>query len=253
MKLNLEHPVIVFDLEATGLNLAIDRIVEISVMKIHPNGDEESKTRRINPGIPIPAESSAIHGITDEDVKDCPQFKEIARSLAAYIEGCDFVGYNLLKYDIPLLAEEFLRAGLDINFHKRKIIDVQNIFHKMEQRTLVAAYKFYCNKTLDNAHHAEADTQATYEILQSQLERYPELQNDMKFLSEFSVTAQNLDYAGRVGIDKNNQPVFNFGKYKGRQVKDVLINDPNYYAWIMSGAFPLDTKKVLTEIHSSIL
>ncbi|MDR1129414.1 MAG: 3'-5' exonuclease [Prevotellaceae bacterium] len=253
MKLKLENPIVIFDLETTGLNLTTDRIVEISVIKVHSDGNEEHKTRRINPGIPISAEASAIHGIKDEDVKDCPKFREIAKSLAAFIEGCDMAGYNLIKFDIPLLAEEFLRAGVDVNFRKVRIVDVQNIFHKMEQRTLVAAYKFYCNKALDNAHSADADTEATYEILQSQLDRYPELQNDVKFLSEFSVNLQNFDYASRIIADKDKEPVFNFGKYKGRKVKEVLRIEPTYYSWIMNGEFPLDTKRVLTEIRSTVL
>jgi DNA polymerase-3 subunit epsilon len=253
MKLNLETPIIIFDLETTGLNLVSDRIVEISIIKVHLNGDEEYKTRKLNPGMPIPAEASAIHGITDEDVKHCPAFKEIAKSLAIFIGGCDMAGYNLFKFDIPLLMEEFLRAGVDMDFRKNRIIDVQNIFHKMEQRTLIAAYKFYCNKTLEKAHHAEADTKATYEILQSQLDRYPELQNDVKFLSEFSIQTQNLDYAGRFIKNKNNEVIFNFGKYKGRQVKEVLRIDPAYYSWMMNGEFTLDTKKVLTEIRSTML
>ncbi|MDR2027240.1 MAG: 3'-5' exonuclease [Prevotellaceae bacterium] len=253
MKLNLENPVIVFDLETTGLNLVTDRIVEISVIKVHINGDEEYKTRMINPCMPIPPESSAIHGIRDEDVKDCPTFRAIAKSLAAFIDGCDLVGYNLFKFDVPLLVEEFLRAGVNMDFRKNRIIDVQNIFHKMEQRTLIAAYKFYCNKTLEEAHHAEADTKATYEILQSQLDRYPELQNDVRFLSDFSISTHNIDYAGRFVKDKNNEPVFNFGKYKGRQVKDILRTEPSYYSWIMNGEFTLDTKKVLTEIRSGML
>jgi DNA polymerase-3 subunit epsilon len=252
MKLKLENPIIVFDLETTGLNLTTDRIVEISVIKVHLDGKEEYKTRKINPGIPISAEAHAIHGITNEDVKDCPKFVEIAKSLAAFIEGCDMAGYNLVKFDIPLLVEEFLRAGINMDFRKVKIVDVQNIFHKMEQRTLVAAYKFYCNEILDNAHSAEADTRATYEILQSQLDRYPELKNDVKFLSEFSVKKQNFDYANRIIADKDNEPVFNFGKYKGRKVKEILKIEPSYYSWIMNGEFPQDTKLVLKEIRSKI-
>jgi DNA polymerase-3 subunit epsilon len=252
MKLNLRNPFIIFDLETTGLNLVTDRIVEISVMKVHPNGNEEIKTRRINPEMPIPAEATAIHKITDDDVKDCPTFDKIAKSLAAYMEGCDLAGYNLLKFDIPLLAEEFLRAGLNVDFRKNKIIDVQNIFHKMEQRTLVAAYKFYCHKALDQAHNAEADTKATYEVLQSQLDVYPELQNDVKFLSEFSVNNQNFDYANRVVADKNNEPVFNFGKHKGRKVREIFAVEPSYYSWIMNGEFTLDTKRVFTEIRLSM-
>jgi DNA polymerase-3 subunit epsilon len=252
MKLNLRNPIIIFDLETTGLNLATDRIVEISTIKVYPNGNEEIKTRRINPGIPIPAEATDIHKITDEDVKDCPTFAQIAKSLAVYMKDCDLVGYNLFKFDIPLLAEEFLRVGMDIDFRKIKIIDVQNIFHKMEQRTLVAAYKFYCHKTLDQAHNAEADTRATYEILQSQLDCYSELQNDIKFLAEFSIGTQNFDYANRIVADKNNEPIFNFGKYKGRKVKEIFAIEPSYYFWIMNGEFTLDTKKVFTEIRSKI-
>jgi DNA polymerase-3 subunit epsilon len=253
MRLNLKNPIVIFDLEATGLNLVTDRIVEISTIKVFPNGDEEVKSRRINPGMPIPAESSVIHGITDEDVKDCPAFKEIAKSLAIYLEGCDLAGYNLFKFDVPLLVEEFLRAGVNIDFHKRKIVDVQNIFHKMEQRNLIAAYKFYCDKNLENAHNAEADTKATYEVLQSQLDRYPELKNDVKFLSEFSVRTQNLDYAGRIIADKDDEPAFNFGKYKGRKVKEILTIEPAYYSWVINGEFTLDTKRVLTEIRLSML
>jgi DNA polymerase-3 subunit epsilon len=253
MKLNLRNPVIIFDLETTGLNLVSDRIVEISVIKVYPDGSEEIKTRRINPCIPIPAEATAIHKITNEDVKDCPVFGSVAKSLAAYIAGCDLVGYNLLKFDVPLLAEEFLRAEVNVDFRKVKIIDVQNIFHKMEQRTLVAAYKFYCNKNLDHAHNAEADTKATYEILQSQLDVYPALQNDVKFLSEFSVHTQNFDYANRIGVDKDNEPVFNFGKHKGQKVKEIFQIEPSYYSWIMNGEFTLDTKRVFTEIRLSML
>ncbi|MDR0386059.1 MAG: 3'-5' exonuclease [Prevotellaceae bacterium] len=252
MKLKLDNPIIVFDLETTGLSLTADRIVEISAMKVYPNGDEETKTRLLNPGIPIPPEATAIHKITDEDVKNCPTFREIAKSLAAFIGGCDLAGYNLFKFDIPLLAEEFLRAGIDINLRKNKVIDVQNIFHKMEQRTLVAAYKFYCDKTLDMAHSAEADTKATYEILQSQLDHYPELQNDVKFLAEFSAGASGFDYASRIVANSNNEPVFNFGKYKGKKVKDIFAVEPSYYSWIMNGEFTLDTKRVFTEIRSSI-
>jgi DNA polymerase-3 subunit epsilon len=252
MKLNLRNPIIIFDLETTGLNLAADRIVEISIIKVYPDGSEEIKTRRINPGIPIPAEATAIHKITNEDVKDCPMFGNIAKSLAAYIKGCDLAGYNLLKFDIPILAEEFLRAKVDVNFRKIKIIDVQNIFHKMEQRTLVAAYKFYCNKTLDHAHSAEADTKATYEILQSQLDYYSDLKNDVTFLSEFSVNNHNFDYANRIGADKDNEPIFNFGKYKGRKVKEIFQIEPSYYSWIMNGEFTLDTKRVFTEIRLSM-
>ena len=249
MQLNLRNPLVFFDLETTGINIVKDRIVEISFVKVHPNGKEECKTRRINPEMPIPPESTAIHGITDEDVKDCPTFKEIAKSLAAQIEGCDLAGYNSNRFDLPLLAEEFLRAGVDIDLNKRKFIDVQTIFHKMEQRTLSAAYKFYCDKSLENAHTAEADTMATYEILKAQLDRYPDdLQNDMEFLSKYSSFTNNVDFAGRMVYNEDGKEVINFGKYKGKLVEEVLKNDPGYYSWIMNGDFPLNTKKVLTEI-----
>lgn len=248
MQLNLKNPLVFFDLETTGINIVRDRIVEISYVKVYPNGKEESKTRRINPEMHIPEESTAIHGITDEDVKDCPTFKAIAKSLAAQIEGCDLAGYNSNRFDIPLLAEEFLRADVDIDLNKRKFVDVQTIFHKMEQRTLSAAYKFYCNKNLENAHTAAADTMATYEILQAQLDRYPELKNDINFLSEYSCFTNNVDFAGRIVYNDKKQEIFNFGKYKGKLVSEVFRTDPSYYSWMMQGDFPLNTKKVLTTI-----
>jgi DNA polymerase-3 subunit epsilon len=249
MKLNLKNPLLFFDIESTGLNVSSDRIVEISVLKILPNGDQEIKTRRINPTIPISPEAMAIHGIKNEDVADCPTFKEIAKSLANYMAGCDFAGYNSTRFDIPMLAEEFLRAGVDFNFRKRKLIDVQNIFHKMEQRTLSAAYKFYCNKELNNAHSAEADTIATFEVLEAQLDKYNHtLENDVKFLSEFSSKTRMLDYAGRVTLNEKDEPVFNFGKYKGKTVESIFAADPSYYSWMMNGDFTLDTKQVITEL-----
>ena len=248
MKLNLKNPLIFFDLETTGINIVKDRIVEISYLKVMPNGDEESKTRRINPEMPIPPESTAIHGISDEDIKDAPTFKMIAKSLAAQIEGCDLAGYNSNRFDIPLLAEEFLRSEVDIDLMKRKFVDVQTIFHKKEQRTLSAAYKFYCEKELDNAHTAEADTKATYEILKSQLDRYDDLQNNVDFLSEFSCFGNNVDFAGRIVYNEKKQECINFGKYKGRLVEEILREDPGYYGWIMGGDFPLHTKKMFTNI-----
>lgn len=249
MRLNLKNPLVFFDLEATGINIVKDRIVEISYVKVFPNGKEEKMTRRVNPGMPIPPESTAIHGITDEDVKDCPTFKEIAKSLAAQIEGCDLAGYNSNRFDIPMLAEEFLRADIDIDLSRRKFIDVQTIFHKMEQRTLSAAYKFYCDKSLENAHTAEADTVATYEVLKAQLDRYPELQNDVAYLSKYSSYSKNVDFAGRMIYNDKGEEIINFGKYKGRLVSEVLKADPGYYSWIMNGDFPLNTKKMLTEIR----
>lgn len=248
MRLNLKNPLVFFDLETTGTDITKDRIVEISYVKVFPNGKEESKTMRINPERPIPPESTAIHGITDDDVKDCPTFKAVAKTLAAQIEGCDLAGYNSNRFDIPLLAEEFLRADVNIDLNRRKFVDVQTIFHKMEQRTLSAAYKFYCNKTLENAHTAAADTMATYEVLQAQLDRYPELQNDIAFLSDFSSYNNNVDFAGRMIYNDKKEEVFNFGKFKGRLVEDVLKNEPGYYAWMMNSDFPLNTKQKLTEI-----
>ncbi|MCC8018914.1 MAG: 3'-5' exonuclease [Rikenellaceae bacterium] len=250
MKLNLKNPLIFLDLETTGVDPAKDRIVEISLVKLMPDGSREVKTRRLNPEMPIPPQSTAVHHITDEDVKDCPTFREVAKSLAAYLEGCDFAGYNSNKFDIPVLAEEFLRAGVDIDFKKRKCIDVQNIFHKMEQRTLVAAYKFYCGKELQGAHSAEADTLATLEVLEAQLEMYEEhLQNDVEFLSEFSSRTKHVDYAGRICYDEKGVEVFSFGKHKGRCVADVFRDEPSYYSWMMNGDFPEYTKKVITEIR----
>jgi len=248
MKLNLRNPLIFFDLETTGIDVANDRIVEISYFKVYPNGDEESKTMKINPTIPIPAKVTAIHGIRDEDVRDAPKFSEIAKSLALTFEGCDFAGYNSNKFDIPLLAEEFLRAGTDIDLKKRKFVDIQVIFHKKEQRTLGAAYKFYCNKNLDGAHSAEVDTRATYEILEAQLDRYPDLPNDVDELAKYSSHNRNVDFLGRIILDDDGKESFNFGKYKGQCVEDVLKKDPGYYGWMMNGQFPLHTKKVLTAI-----
>lgn len=253
MELNLKNPILFFDIESTGLNVATDRIVEICAVKVMPNGDQEVKTRRINPEMHIPEESSAIHGIHDEDVKDCPTFKQVAKSLAQWMAGCDIAGYNSTKFDIPLLSEEFLKAGVDFDFRKRRLIDVQNIFHKLEQRTLSAAYKFYCHKDLENAHSAEADTVATYEILKAQLDHYPDdLKNDMDFLAEFSTKTKNVDYAGRIVKNDKGEAVFNFGKHKGVPVTEVLTKEPSYFNWIMNGDFTLDTKKVLTEIKISM-
>jgi DNA polymerase III subunit epsilon len=248
MKLNLRNPLIFFDLETTGIDVANDRIVEISYLKIYPNGDEESKTMKINPTIPIPAKVVAIHGISDEDVKNAPSFGEIARSLVQVFEGCDFAGYNSNKFDLPLLAEEFLRADVDVDLKKRKFVDIQVIFHKKEQRTLSAAYKFYCDKVLEGAHSAEVDTKATYEVLQAQLDRYADLPNDVDELSKFSSHNRNVDFMGRIILDDDGKESFNFGKYKGQRVDDVFKKDPGYYAWMMNGQFPLHTKKILTAI-----
>lgn len=250
MKLNLSKPMVFFDLETTGINITKDRIVEISLLKVHPDGREEIKTRRINPEIAIPPESTAIHGIHDDDVKDCPTFKQVAKSLANLLEGCDMAGFNSSRFDLPMLAEEFLRAGVEFDIDKRRFIDVQIIFHRKEQRTLEAAYLFYCNKRLNNAHSAEADAVATYEVLKSQLDRYPDLENDVEFLSkEYSSFNNNADLAGRIIYNDNGEEIFNFGKFKGRLVREVLEKEPNYYSWMMEGDFPLNTKQVLTKIR----
>ncbi|MBQ5617937.1 MAG: ribonuclease H-like domain-containing protein [Alistipes sp.] len=249
MKLNLKRPIVFFDLETTGVDTAKDRIVEVSMIKIMPDGEEIVRTRRINPQMHIPEQATAIHGITDEDVKDCPTFAQVAKSMAQFIDGCDFGGFNSNRFDLPMLVEEFLRAGVDVDFRRRRFVDVQNIFHKMEQRTLVAAYKFYCDKNLEEAHSAEADTRATYEVLMAQLDRYPELQNDVAALADFSERGQTADFAGRIGYNDKQEEVFNFGKYKGRRVEDVFREEPSYYAWMMNGDFPLYTKKVITEIY----
>ena len=234
MKLNLKNPIVFFDLETTGTNINTDRIVEICYLKVYPNGNEETKTMRINPEMHIPEQSSAIHGIYDADVADCPTFKEVAKEIARDIEGCDLAGFNSNRFDIPVLAEEFLQV----------------IYHKLEQRTLSAAYKFYCGKNLEDAHTAEADTRATYEVLKSQLDRYPEeLQNDMAFLAEYSSFNKNVDFAGRIVYDDKGVEVFNFGKYKGMSVSEVLQKDPGYYSWILNGDFTLNTKNVLTKIR----
>lgn len=247
--IKLNKALAVFDLETTGTKVATDRIVEISIVKVLPGGDKESITRRINPGIPIPAEASAVHGIYDEDVKDKPLFKDAAHELRNYIGDSDLAGYNCLNFDVPLLVEEFLRVSVDFDVKSRRIVDVQNIFHKMEQRTLSAAYKFYCQKNLENAHSAEADTLATFEVLEAQLERYPELQNDVKFLHDFSVRNRNVDFAGHIIFNEKNEEIINFGKHKGKVVTEVLTAEPSYYNWMMTADFPQYTKKVLTEIR----
>jgi DNA polymerase-3 subunit epsilon len=243
MNLNLRNPLIFFDLETTGIDVANDRIVEISYLKIYPNGDEESKTMKINPTIPIPPKVTAIHGITDDDVKDAPPFNEVAKSLAHVFEG-----YNSNKFDLPLLAEEFLRTEVDVDLKKRKFIDIQVIFHKKEQRTLGAAYKFYCDKNLEGAHSAEVDTKATYEVLMAQLDRYSDLPNDVDELAKYSSHNRNVDFLGRIILDDEEKEIFNFGKYKGQRVDDVFKKDTGYYSWMMNGQFPLHTKKILTAI-----
>jgi DNA polymerase III subunit epsilon len=248
MELNLKKAIVFFDLETTGINIAKDRIVEIAILKVHSNGTKESKTWLVNPEMKIPKESSAIHGITDDKVAAEPAFKDIAKDVQNMIKGCDLAGFNSNRFDIPLLAEEMLRVGLDFDMNNRVAVDVQTIFHKKEQRTLGAGYKFYCDKDLENAHSAEADTLATYEILMAQLDRYDDLENDIKSLSEFSSHNKRADFAGFLMFNDKEEEVFTFGKYKGRTVTDVFAENPGYYAWIQNADFPLYTKKVLTQI-----
>ena len=250
MQLNLKNPLVFFDLETTGVNIVQDRIVEISYLKVYPNGKEETKTCRVNPGIPIPPEATAVHHISDEDVAHCPSFREIGREIANDIKGCDLAGFNSNRFDLPLLAEEFLRNDIDIDLSNRKMVDVQVIYHKLEQRTLSAAYKFYCGADLEGAHGAAADTRATYEVLKAQLDRYGDtLQNDVAFLSEYSSQHRNVDFAGKIVYNKDGVEVFNFGKYKDQPVAEVLARDTGYYGWMMNGDFALNTKKVLSNIR----
>lgn len=248
MGLKLSRPIVFFDLETTGVNIAKDRIVEMAVLKVFPNGNKESKTWLVNPEMEIPKEASDIHKITNEMVANEPTFKQLAPEINTMIKGCDFAGFNSNRFDIPLLAEELLRVGVDFDMKNRMAIDVQVIFHKKEQRTLSAGYKFYCDKDLENAHSAAADTNATYEILVAQLERYEDLEKDVKSLSEFSSYTKTVDFAGFLMYDEAGDELFSFGKYKGRKVIDVFEENPGYYAWIQNADFPLYTKKVLTQI-----
>lgn len=248
MELKLNRPIVFIDLETTGISVSNDRIVEISLLKITPDGKEQWMTTRINPEIPIPPQATEIHGIDDKDIADAPAFREVAKNLALFLDGCDLAGYNSMKFDIPLLAEEFLRTDTDFNFRKRKYVDVQVIFHKKEQRTLVAAYQFYCNKELKDAHSSKADTSATYEVLKAQLDRYEDLENDIEKLADYSSYNDLVDFAGRIIFDENGVEIFNFGKHKGKPVEKVLKEEPSYYSWMMNGDFPLYTKKILTEI-----
>lgn len=262
MELNVTRPIVFLDLETTGVNVALDRIVEVCFVKYLPGGNTTTLVERINPSIPIPPQSTAIHGITDEDVKDKPFFKDLAHMLSNFIGSSDLAGYNAIKFDIPLLVEEFLRAEIDFDLKGRKIVDVQNIFHKMEPRTLAAAYRFYCHKELQNAHTAEADTIATLEVLKAQLDKYENteyvnkegkksypVKNDVNVLSEFSYQNKNADLVGHIIFDEKGKEVFNFGKYKGKSVENTFNSEPQYYDWMMKSQFPLSTKKLITAIY----
>lgn len=253
MNLQLHRPICFFDIEATGINIAKDRIIEISLLKIYPNGNKEQKNWRIHPGMPIPPQATAIHGIQDADVADKPLFKAIASEICKMIEDADLAGYNSNRFDIPLLAEELLRAGSSFDVRKHKTIDVQVIFHKMEPRTLAAAYRYYCQKELTEAHSAQADTFATYEVLQAQLGKYQDLKKDVKSLNEFSYQQNIADLAGFIGIDEIGDEIFNFGKYKGKKVTHIFEIDPGYYGWVQNADFPLYTKKVLTAVKLKTL
>lgn len=248
MELKLTRPIIFFDLETTGTNFQHDRIVELSYIKVYPDGHEVEKTMRINPEMPIPAEATAVHHITNEDVADCPTLKQVAHTIVEAFTGCDIGGFNSNRFDVPLLVEELARVGVDFDCSRCRFVDVQTIFHKMEQRTLSAAYKFYCGKNLEDAHSASADTRATYEVLKAQLDRYPDLTNDISFLSDFSTQNHNVDLAGRIIYNSDKKEIFNFGKYKGQLVSEVFARDTGYYGWMMQGDFPANTKKVITAI-----
>jgi len=246
-KLILKRPIVFFDLETTGTDHAKDRIVELAFIKLIPDGSRDTFVKRINPGIPIPPEVTAIHGITDADVKDAPLFKHIAHTLYEWMKGCDLGGYNSAKFDLPLLAEEFLRCDINIDFTERHMVDVQQIFFKMESRTLSAAYNFYCKKELNNAHSAEADILATIDVLEAQLDKYTDLVNDVQSLHRFTTNDEYVDYARRI-VMKDGHPVFNFGKNKGRKVEDVFNSEPQYYDWMMQADFALHTKQKISEI-----
>lgn len=248
--MNLKRPLIFFDLETTGTNIISDRIVELSYVKVFPDGSDESKTRRLNPEMHIPEGASAIHGIYDEDVKDAPTFRQVSKALMKIFEDCDIAGFNSNKFDVPLLIEEFGRVGMNFDISGRKFVDVQNIFHKMEKRTLVAAYKFYCGKNLEDAHSALADTMATYEVLKSQLDMYSDLENDVDKLAEFSRVGNSLDLSARIVMNEKNVPVFNFGKHKGKPVVEVFRREPSFYSWMMQGDFAKNTKDVITVLFA---
>lgn len=249
MKLHLTRPIVFFDLETTGTNINTDRIVEISVVKMMPDGSVTEKTRRVNPEMPIPAEATAVHHITDEDVANEPTFRQVANSLAQFMSGCDIAGFNSNRFDIPLLDQEFVRAGIDFDFSKARFIDVQTIYHKKEPRTLSAAYRFYCGRELEGAHGANADTRATMEVLLAMMDHYDDLPNEVKALSEFASNNRNVDFMGRLVFDEQGREIINFGKYKGQIAEDVLKRDPGYYSWILGGDFPQNTKNAFTRIR----
>jgi len=250
MNLQLSRPIVFFDLETTGLNIFTDRIVEFSYIKVFPDGREESGTMRLNPEIPIPAAATAIHHITDADVVQCPTLSQVAQQIVDIFEDSDVAGYNSNHFDVPMLAEQLGIVGFNFDIPSHRYIDVQAVFHKMEQRTLSAAYRFYCNKDLENAHSANADTRATYEVLMAQLDRYPTLKNDVGFLSDFTSKSNKIDIAGRIIRDEQGRERFSFGKHKDRLVEEVFSEEPAYYAWMMQGQFPIDTKQIITEIYN---
>lgn len=265
MKLILERPLVFFDLETTGLNIGKDKIIEIALLKVNPDGSEEIKTWLVNPEMQISEEALAIHGISNDDLKDKPTFVQIAKEILSFLDNCDLAGYNSNKFDLPLLMEEFLRVGLDFDIRGRKFIDVQNIFHKMEPRTLTAAYKFYCNQELVDAHQAESDTRATYEVLKGQLELYQgqkhedkksgvvsEIQNNISMLSSFTSDNRSVDFAGQILFNDKDEEIFNFGKHKGLHVRQVFKQEPAYYDWMMKADFPLYTKKIITRIFNEV-
>lgn len=250
--LSLTRPIVFFDIESTGLNIGTDRIVELALLKVDPAGNKTIKTYRVNPGIPIPPEATRIHGITDQDVAGCPAFHMIAGEVASLIRGCDLGGYNSDKFDIPMLAEEFARADYDIDLKEHKFVDAQAIFFLKEPRHLAAAYKFYCNKDLENAHSATADVEATWEVLQAQLDRYSDLDRTVDGLSALGQSNRFVDFAGRIILDDSGAEVFNFGRYKGQKVLDVFRKDKGYYNWMIDGDFPAYTKRVITRIYMKL-
>jgi len=249
MNIQLEKPLCVFDLETTGLNISKDRIVQIAILKIYPSGKKEELNLLINPEMNISDSNSAIHGVTNEMVKDSPTFKDAGSEIVAFIGTSDLAGYNSNKFDIPVLAEEFLRADIEFDLSTKDCVDIQNIFHKMEQRTLVAAYKFYCSKELTNAHDAMADTVATWEVFEKQLEQYDNLKPNIDFLADFSRNSvhKNIDFAGRLAINENNEAIYNFGKHKGKTIKEISVSEPGYYGWMLEADFPRYTKKILLQ------